>query len=205
MNVRLASLAAAGLVTCGVFLGTASLHATSMPPMTIEDLVRRSADIVVGTVTAVTENPQGRMPYVEIEVKVSETIKGPAGAIVKLRQVGPQAPGRVENGRRAIGAFPGMPQYAVGEQVVLFLAPKSSSGFRSTIGLQQGKFDVRAGLAQNGLNNRGLFANVKAVPSTLSESERAMLTTGKGGVAAGTFVGFVRRAVTERWWQQEAR
>jgi hypothetical protein len=204
MNVRLSSLAAAGLVS-GLLLGTPSLHATSMPPMTIADLVRRSSDIVVGTVTSVTENRQGHMPYVEIEVKVSETIKGPAGATVKLRQVGPQSPGQVEHGRRAIGVMPGMPMYSVGEQVMLFLAPRSSSGFRSTIGLQQGKFHMRAGVVQNGLNNHGLFANVKAVPSTLTAPERAMLATGKGGVAAGTFVGFVKRAVAERWWQQEAR
>jgi len=190
-------MAAMSLVGLAVTPG----FATSMAPQNLAALAKSAQDIVVGDVTRITEGRQGNMRYLEVEVSVSEAILGTPGRTLKFRQFGTQAKQPVENGRRFIGQLPSMPQYTVGENVILFLGRTSSLGFRTTIGLQQGKFTVLSGNAVNAFQNNGLFKNVPTGGATLTEKQQAMLATRQGGVHAGTFIDFVRQGVQKHWWK----
>ena len=102
-------------------LAVAPGFATTMAPQNLAALAKSAQDIVVGDVTRITEGRQGNLSYQEVEVSVSEAILGTPGRTLKFRQFGVQAKQPVENGRRFIGQLPSMPQYTVGENVILFL------------------------------------------------------------------------------------
>jgi len=192
--------ALASMAIGGMWLGITPGHATSMKPMNLAHITGKARQIVVGTVASVKPGKLGSLPYVEIEVKVSETLRGMAQPTLKFKQLDT---GRVldpENGRRYLGALPGMPHYVVGEQVLLFLGAPTSNSFRTTIGLQQGKLTLSAGNAANEMNNRGLFRNVSAGSAPLDVKEQSMLATSQGMVNATTLIGLVRRAVAGKWW-----
>jgi len=184
-----------------VGLAVAPGFATTMAPQNLAALAKSAQDIVVGDVTRITEGRQGNLGYLEVEVSVSEAILGTPGRTLKFRQFGVQAKQPAENGRRFIGQLPSMPQYTVGENVILFLGRPSSLGFRTTIGLQQGKFTVISGNAVNAFQNNGLFKNVPTGGATLTEKQQAMLATRQGGVHAGTFIDFLRQGVQKHWWK----
>jgi hypothetical protein len=192
-----------GLTTAMGLAGLAAApgFATTMAPQNLAALAKASQDIVVGNVAKITEGRQGNLPYLEVEVNVSEAIQGTSGRTLKFRQFGVQSKQMVENGRRFVGEIPSMPQFMVGESVILFLGKPSSLGFRTTIGLQQGKFTVTGGNAANAFQNNGLFKNVPTGTATLNDKQQAMLATHQGGASARTFIDFVRQGVQQRWWK----
>jgi len=190
----LSAMALAGLAVTPGF-------ATSMAPQNLAALAKAAQDIVVGNVAKITEGRQGNLPCLEVEVNVSEAIQGTPGRTLKFRQFGNQSIQPVENGRRLVGEIPGLPQFTVGESVILFLGKPSSLGFRTTIGLQQGKFTVLAGNAVNAFQNNGLFKGVATGGATLNDKQQAMLATRQGGVHARTFIDFVRQGVQQHWWK----
>jgi len=186
-------------------LGSLPVSATSLQPQNLAQLVNASQQIVVGTVAEVNDGQHGNLPYVEVNVAVSETLKGEAGETLVFRQLALGKGGAVVDGRRALDLIPGLPAYTAGERVVLFLGPTAASGFRATVGLQQGKFNVFADGIENGMGNVGLFHGM-STPKSVSPDDAlsAMLATEQGAVNAGTFVQAVRRAVTENWWPASA-
>ena len=203
MRFQRRCLAAALLALGAVSLGAPPIHATSSPPMNVADLVRHSAAIVVGTVSNVTQFANaGQVPYTRIQVKVSETVRGHRAPdeTLTFNQFGLQSPLPAADGRVFVGAYAGMPTYRTGERVVLFLGPVSSIGLRTTAGLQQGKFVAGAAGLLNEVNNSGLFRNLSFAGKTLSDREQAMVESNQGAVVTETFLGLVRRAVSERWW-----
>jgi hypothetical protein len=175
-------------------------HAMSLSPMNVADLVRGSSDIVAGTVTAVRQGTAGNLPYTEIDLKVTDVVRGHAGRTLTFRRLGLQTSLAPVDGRVEVGHVPGFATFTVGEEVFLFLGPTSSRGFRAPVGLQQGKFSVGTGSVRNDLQNAGLFANVDLSSRALNEKEQAMVTTTQGALDSATFVGFVRRAVSQNWW-----
>jgi hypothetical protein len=187
-------------------LGTAWLAAPpslalSTKPINVADMIRLSDQIVTGTVTKVDQGTDERgLPYTEIQLKVAESVRGSAGGTLTFRQFGLQTPMPAANGRRFIGLVAGMPRYEKNEQVVLFLSRASSIGFRSTIGLEQGRFTLRGGNFENGANNAGLFQGVDFTGITLDAKESSLVATQQGAVSADTFMKVVRRAVHENWW-----
>jgi hypothetical protein len=201
MRFRSVSAAAALLALGVAFLAAPASHASSAKQVNVADLVRMSDQIVAGTVAAVDQGIDERgLPYTQIQLKVAESIRGNAGATLTFRQFGLQTAQPAANGRKFLGLVAGMPRYAKGEQVVLFLTPTSALGFRTTIGLEQGRFSLRAGNFSNGANNAGLFRNVDLSNARLDAKEDGLVTTEQGAVNADTFLGFVRRAVAEKWW-----
>ena len=161
MRIRRASIAAALLALGGAWLLAPPSRATSMKPLNLSDLVRESTHIVSGTVSAVSEGIDlNKIPYTEIQLKVSESIRGETNGKMTFRQFGLQSARPDENGRKFLGLIAGMPRYAVGDHVVLFLGPTSKIGYRTTVGLGQGHFALRGGTLQNDLNNSGLFRNL---------------------------------------------
>ena len=201
MRIRRASIAAALLALGGAWLLAPPSRATSMKPLNLSDLVRESTHIVSGTVSAVSEGIDlNKIPYTEIQLKVSESIRGETNGKMTFRQFGLQSARPDENGRKFLGLIAGMPRYAVGDHVVLFLGPTSKIGYRTTVGLGQGHFALRGGTLQNDLNNSGLFRNLNIRSTRLTEKETALVGTEQGGVVTDTFLGLVRRAVMESWW-----
>jgi hypothetical protein len=198
-------LALAVLVPVLLALGSASALATSMKHRDIVDLIGLSETILVGRVTRVTDGFQGGVPYTEITLDVSETVKGTAGATYTFRQFGLTAPRSLGNGRRYLGVSPdGWPRFAEGENVVLFLYKQAArTGLRTTVGLLQGKFLERDGRMVNGIENDGLFQDVRVKDSLLSPAEAKMLKRDGKPVPADALLSFVRKAVHGRWIEKK--
>jgi len=102
-----------------------------------------------------------------------------------------------------------LPQYTVGEEVVLFLYPESRYGFTSPIGEGQGKFlvrdDPRRGQRAlvNEQNNLALFENLDVAKLqsrlALSKAERGLMAQRSGAVELDSFRSLVRKlAVSKR-------
>jgi hypothetical protein len=173
-----------------------------MRHQTIVDLIGLSEQILVGRVSRVTDGfDDAGVPYTEVTLNVSETVKGTAGTTYTFRQFGLTAPRSLGNGRRYLGVSPdGWPRFAEGETVLLFLyKPGARTGLRTTVGLLQGKFLERDGRMVNGIENDGLFRDVRVKDSLLSPAEAKMLTRDGKPVPADALLSFVRKAVKGRW------
>jgi len=192
----IAFLAAAVLVAGG------PAGATTVAHRDLVDLIHLSDLILSGRVTAVTDGFDGAgVPYTEVTVAVDEALRGRVGATYTFRQFGLTAPRSLDNGRRYLGVSPdGWPRYHQGEKVVLFLYKKAArTGFRTTVGLFQGKFVERNGELSNAAENEGLFDKLRVKEALLSAPEAKMLKRTRGPVATDTFLSFVRKAVRGRW------
>jgi hypothetical protein len=177
-------------------------RATSLDrPMNLAALVSKSSVIVTGTVTEVTTGRLGNTAYVEVALEVGDAIRGATpGATLRFRQLNLAEPRPPEDGRLYVGVLPGVPHYPRGERVLLFLGKEGTEGFRTTVGLQQGKFVFSTGNVQSEAQNQGLFDRLNTGGAPLSVKETAMLATRKGAVGADTFVSFLERAVAGNWW-----
>jgi hypothetical protein len=192
---------AATAALAAAFLAVTETRATTMSaPANLADLVHGASVIVSGTVTSVRVARTGTMNHVEVTLDVARDIRGNTGRTFTFRQIGLQAPEGMGQGRIYLGGVPGLPQYREGEQVLLFLGPVSHAGFRTTVGLGQGKFDYTAGNVQNETANRGLFHALPVGNANLSANQSTMLDTTKGFVSADAFVALVDQAVKENWW-----
>jgi hypothetical protein len=177
--------------------------ATSVKKMTVADLVRLGDKIIAGRVTAVTDGftAQG-LPYTDVTVAVSESLKGNVTGYYTFRQFGLAQPRELGNGRTYVGVSPdGFPRFRTDEDVLLFLYKKTAAGFQSSTGLMQGKFTVAGRQLINDINNAGLFANVNVDPVMLTPAEQKMLSSTEGPVDNELFKGFVRKAVQQNWFK----
>lgn len=175
--------------------------ATSVAHQDLVDLIHLSEVILAGRVTSVTDGFQGGVPYTEVTVAVDETFRGRVGPTYTFRQFGLDKPRSLGNGRRYLGISPdGWPRFAAGEKVFLFLyKPGATTGFRTTVGLLQGKFHEHNGRLVNGVDNENLFRNLTVSENLLTPAEAKMLKSRRGPVSADAFVSFVRKAVRNRW------
>jgi len=95
--------AALAAVAVGLVPATGGATSMSAPP-TVADMSGMRPEIVVGTVKDVREVRQGALPVMEVEVAISERIRGGAGAIIAFRQLSPTASkGAPQNGVRFLG------------------------------------------------------------------------------------------------------
>jgi hypothetical protein len=194
--VRLGALIAALLALTGTGATAASLTNTNLV-----DLLRDANAIVVGEVRDVTDgiDAQG-LPYTEVTLAISETMKGSVASTYTFRQFGLMAPRPAGDGRVMMPAPAGFPRYAPGEQVVLFLyTPAALTGLQTTVALGQGRFVLGAGRAENDLANNGVFQNVSVDAGLTDENQNRVLATEIGAVSAEPFLSLVRRAVQDRW------
>jgi hypothetical protein len=192
---------AAAAAAVVALLAAGDTSATTMSaPANLSQLVHDASVIVSGTVSSVRTGRTGNMNHVEITLDVARGIRGVTERTFTFRQIGLATPEGMGGGRIYLGGVPGLPQYREGEQVLLFLGPESHAGFRTTVGLGQGKFNYVACNLQNQTANRGLFSAVSMAKTGLSVEQNAMVDTTKGFVAADPFVGLVQRAVNENWW-----
>jgi hypothetical protein len=167
----------------------------------IVDLVADSETIIRGAVKEVTDGFENGVPYTQVTVDVSETLRGQVGSEYTFRQFGLTKPRSMGDGRVYLGVSPeGWSKYAVGENAMLFLfKPASMTGLQTTVGLGQGKIMFEGGNAISQAGNEGLFENVEVNANLLNDKDKRLLSTKRGAVNADGLLSFVRRAVQNRW------
>ena len=187
-----------------VALGGTKALALSLTTANVVDLLGEANAIVVGTVEAVTDGIDERgIPYTEVTLSITETIRGDLAGVYTFRQFGLLNPRLTADGLRKMMPGPeGFPRYVPGENVVLFMRPAAAwTGFRMPAGVTHGKFTIAAGRVENGMGNAGLFRNVHLDKDLVTESDKRLLTTAAGPLNPDAFLAFVRRAVEERWME----
>lgn len=121
-----------------LLLSTPPLWATTLVRFDLERLTRNASCVFVGTCEeAQAEILEGRL-YTRIRFAIGEVVKGQAGKEIEVH-----LPGGERQGVRVHLA--GMPQFAPGEEVVLFLTEPDRRGHAWPVGLGQGKFQVERG------------------------------------------------------------
>ncbi len=125
-------------IAAGAFLGAQVATATTVQKLTLHELAKRSAGIVMAEVQDAVSNwdADHKEIYTYYTLRVNEHVKGAKGqTAITLRQLG----GVVDN---IASIVPGMPTFKKGEEVVVFLTEKDAAGYPWVMGLQQGKYTV---------------------------------------------------------------
>ncbi len=211
------------LIALGILIATGdhaySGHgATNVMRQNLAQLTETADIILVGKVVEMKDGlAENNLPYTEITFEVRRLIKsgrrdpgarpqwerrmlegrnGPR--TFTYRQFGLLKPRDMGDGKALAVILDGFPHYDVNEEVMVFLyKPAALSGFRTTVGLAQGKFSIRKGKMVNHINNHHLFANMEVKRERLSTEERHMLTQRSGPLDANMVINLVSRAVKE--------
>lgn len=167
-------MAAATLAVC------LPLSAATVVQLNLEQMVDRSDKIFRGTVLDAREGTVdaggGKLPVVTYRIRVDEELKGTfqevkGVRIAEIRMLGKLKPAAPSSGVVAISPLSDLPRLQVGQDYLLLVTPESSIGLSSTVGLGQGRFELKGKpgqeVAVNENQNRGLF--------------RGMGPTGPGG------------------------
>jgi hypothetical protein len=111
------------------------LHATSVRPLELQELVDQSHQIFVGKVVSIQEGvvPESNLNYTEYTFAVSDWVKGGSAKMITVRQLGRF------NG---VSQIPGLPKYKKGKETLLFIHRASQIGLTSPVGLHQGHFPI---------------------------------------------------------------
>jgi hypothetical protein len=198
---RMRVLARSSLAALALAAASVPSHATSVMPMTVVDLLGHSDAIVMGKVQSVVDGFDAHgLPYTEVTIKVSDTIRGNKDETYTFRQFGLDKPRKLADGRTYLGRPIGWPVWRKDEGAIVFMYSKSrSTGFQTTVGLGQGKMSLANGVAMNGYDNATLFRGVRVNRGLLDASEQKMFDTKKGPVNADTLRRFLHRAVDGNW------
>jgi hypothetical protein len=188
-------------------------RALTMRTLTLEELVRNARTILVGRCVSIREVGAGwaGLPVSEAEFTVGELMKAdrPVG---RRRGRSGAAPGvtgspteeRVLVRQIAGSAIPGVvPQFEVGQEVLLFLHGDGGAGLTSPVGLAQGIFTI---VRMAGGRGPDLAVRGHGVPHTTSLGALPQRTapTDRHGASLGpaveldSLLGAVRRLVDER-------
>lgn len=191
-----------GLILFAAFW-VAPAHASQLVPQNLKQMIRESDVIVTGDVVRITDGIENGIPYTEVTMKVSGSIKRDmkVNSSFSFRQYGLLKARRMSDGRYLLPTkIEGMATWTVGEKVTTFMnRPVGRSGMRTPVGMAQGKFTYSGSHAANSFDNRGLFQGVTVKPGVLSARESAMLAKPAGAVEGDVLLNFVRRAVAEQW------
>ena len=154
--------------------------AASVRPLGLDEIIDGATTAFQGTCTENrTElDPQTNMVVTYTTFSVQDVLKGNVLATHTIKQIGGTLPG--EN---LVYRVPGVPTFAVGQDYVVFLAGVSGSGFSSPIGLEQGRFTVRAEGAKLMVGNGRDFRDLTARMSpSLSPAAKAKIQQAAGPV-----------------------
>ncbi|MEX0602117.1 MAG: hypothetical protein WD295_02170 [Bacteroidota bacterium] len=115
------------------------LYAQRSVPMNIERLIAEAGIIFAGEVIDIETGERDRMNLymTRYTFRVHDALYGVEEDTIVIKQYGGEA-----DGRRFYP--PGVPRYAMGEQVLVFFYPPSRIGMTSAVGLDQGKFALTA-------------------------------------------------------------
>lgn len=197
--------------------------ATNVMPQNLAQLTETANIILVGKVIGLKDDlAKHNLPYTEITFEVSRWIKRDRSALTSrptwerlqrnqqtsyptftYRQFGLLKPRDMGNGKALAVTLDGFPRYTLNEEVMIFLyKPSSRTGFRTTVGLGQGKFSITNGRITNIVNNRKLFANMDLERTLFTTGERYMSTQRSGPLDADMLINLVDRAVQLRLFQR---
>jgi hypothetical protein len=198
---RMRVIGRASIAVLALVAASPPSHATTLMPLTVVDLLGHSDAIVVGQVQSVADGFDGRgLPYTEVTIKVSDTIRGAKAETYTFRQFGLDKPRKLADGRTYLGRPAAWPTWRRNEAAIVFMYSKArTTGFQTTVGLGQGKMNLANGVAMNAYDNAALFRGVKVKSGLLDVSEQQMFGTKKGPVNADTFRKFLHRAVDGNW------
>lgn len=190
-----------------MLLAVSLLHATTIKRMNILDLVQRAEHIFAGRVVGVEEGkvaaPDGSEILCTIyTLTIMDAIKGHSSPTIKIRFLGSQrmaVQGRY--GRKL--DIPGMPNYKLDDEVLIFLNKQSPIELTVPVGLSQGSFNIysdpRTGkkMVVNGIDNAGLFNGVAESAlqtiKSFTPDERVILKQQRGAFGYESFVGLLRK------------
>jgi len=190
-----------------IAMTTAGARATTVVPQNLEQLESQAQLVFVGVCTSRTAeiDPQG-IPVRTFTFEVAETVKGnlKTGSRIVVRHFGNDVPS--PNGLAT--RIPGIPTYAVGQEVLLFLNPPSSIGLTAPVGLSQGLFRVERGaggkriirldpvrrnLLQSGINPAKYTTSTRFTPS-----DRERLSNLPEQIEVREFCSLIRKVKEER-------
>lgn len=180
------------VLACGLFLGAGRARATVMVEVPLERLVQEADAIVVGRVEHVgvrLDLSDGRSePRTITTLRVREWIKGAGGQLVRIEEIGGVLPDA------QIGmSIAGTPEYAVGDEVVVFLR-RDGRVFR-TYAMEQGRFAILRGvpgvddLVQRDLSTIGFASWARGA----MEVEHG----GRSAMRLDDFLGYVRATLAQ--------
>ena len=111
-------------------------YATTMVPLSLNQLVDAADEVVKGQVTEVWTEPDQKtgMIWTYAQVEVSKTLKGEPGPVVILEQ-----PGGKWGSKEA--RIEGVARFSVGEEGYFFVE-HLASGRNVSVGMSQGKFNI---------------------------------------------------------------
>lgn len=145
-----------------VLTTAAPLFATRIRPLNLEEMTERADRIFLGRCVSiqVARDPATGSRVTFADFRVERAAKGDLHGIVRIKLLGEQDQS-LPHGR----GVPGLPRFAAGEEVVLFLYGDSRRGFTSPVGFGQGKFTVfqdKQGRSQavNAFRNENLFLDL---------------------------------------------
>lgn len=176
--------------------------AASTTGQNLADLILQSERILMGTVEDLSDGFTDRgVPYTEINLSVTESLKGGETSRYVFRQFGLLDPSHADLSIGYPGIQPqGFVHWESGESVLVFLhQPARLSGLQTTVGLSQGKlnqvdnrFESKDGLSH-------LFDSLVIEAGDLTPDQVDMLNGNGLVVHADSLLALVRRAVDENW------
>jgi hypothetical protein len=143
----------------GLFAAMPCGLASQVIPMDLRALAQKAEVIAVGRCSGcVAEwNEKHTRIQTTVTIQVSEYVKGYLGAQITFRQPG----GRVGTSETYIS---GMPRFAPGQQVVVFLAKDSLGGYQ-VLGMSQGLYQVDDDTASGARTVRALSSSLHGAAS----------------------------------------
>lgn len=138
-------------------LMAATLWATTVVPMSVEELTAASSDVVYGRAGSSHSawDADHRLIYTYTTFSVVRTMKGASSGTVVVKQIGGSADGYTQK-------VAGVRRWTAGEEAVLFLRDSGEPGARTVTGLFQGDFSVKKSatgetVVSNGVPNVSSF------------------------------------------------
>ncbi len=160
-----------GIAILIVSFSVGQSKATMVLSVNLEQMTETADRIFLGTVQSVEDayDSDGRWCQF-VTFSIIETYKGNLSSNLKIKQVNSKPTDTDDETIVRSTMFQGVPQYKVGEEVVVFLHGDSPIGFTSPVGLSQGAFrvvkdDNGGKKLVNGAGNLGLFKKMKATPA----------------------------------------
>ena len=131
-----------------VMMSPVQTFASQIVPMTFEEMTAQAERVIVGVCTGkekkemtVENDKKSNLAYTEYMFEVSDVIKGNVEKVLKIRQVNLGGHGGPDSVPQ-MDPLP-LPDYEIGQEVILFLAGESTLGLTSPVGMDQAVFDVK--------------------------------------------------------------
>jgi hypothetical protein len=170
--------------------------ASRVRPVNLEEMTARAGRIVAGECVAVevVRDDELGLDVARVTLRVDQSLKGVPDETVTLSMLAGAAQADPRSG------VAGIPRFAPGEKLILFLYGESGSGLTSPVGLGQGKFVVvedKDGreVALNGFGNRMLFQNLSADARTRL-GDAALQWEERDGIPASLLLEMVQSLAT---------